>query len=760
MRIRTQLLAAVAGASLVALVIVAALLHGAQRSAAGLQAQADNQDVARALANLLALTQELTVYGGERATTQWHAQHARLVQTVEGALARSLPAQPARLSLGELRERVLDLQPLYARLVQAFAGPDSDLAQRRRELMVERLVSEMQELVDARHRWGTAIAAEQRREYRVVAAIVLAAAAALVLLLVGLVVAVARRGLVPLARLQAAASAIERGDLSVRCESRSDDELGATARAVNAMAQSLLAANAALRESEQRYQLAVAGAEQGIWDWNLTRDLLYLSPRAQQLLGIEPGEAVRGRRRWLALQRCHEEDRPAVRAAIGAALRGDTRLFEVEHRAELPSGAVRWFRYRGAAVRDASGRAYRMAGSMEDVTERRLAQAERERLAARLRQAQKLEAMGTLAGGIAHDFNNILGAVLGFGEMAQQESREGTALRRHVDAVMTAGLRAKALVARILLFSRAGMGETVPVPVQATVTETLDQLAVSLPPGVQLERELEGGDAAVMGDPTQVHQVVMNLCTNAVQAMPRGGRLTVTLCIVQVDEPLTVTTHVLRAGTYLRLGVHDTGTGIARTVIDRIFDPFFSTKGVGAGTGLGLSLVHGIVADLDGGIDVASEVGRGTTFSVYLPRHGTATVACVADEGTLPRGRGQTVLLVDDEEVLVQVGEEMLARLGYEPVGFACGSQALEDFRREPRRYDAALLDEAMPGLAGTELALQMRELSPRLPIVLMSGYVTPELAARAQAAGIAEVLAKPLASGDIARSLAGALGP
>jgi CheY-like chemotaxis protein len=253
-----------------------------------------------------------------------------------------------------------------------------------------------------------------------------------------------------------------------------------------------------------------------------------------------------------------------------------------------------------------------------------------------------------------------------------------------------------------------------------------------------------------------VHQVVMNLCANAVQAMKSAGTLTVTLDQAQLDAP-QCTTCVLAGGSYVRLCVSDTGSGIAAHLLERIFDPFFTTKEIGVGTGLGLSLVHGIVTDLGGGIDVRSSLGEGTTFTIYLPWQ-----SCVAPtqsvEESAPPGNGETVLLVDDEEALVRLGEEMIADLGYEPVGFTSSVAALQSFRDAPARFDLVLSDEAMPEMTGSELARSIREIRGDIPIVLMSGYVTPALTQRARDAGFADVLAKPLVARDIARSLAEAI--
>jgi CheY-like chemotaxis protein len=375
-----------------------------------------------------------------------------------------------------------------------------------------------------------------------------------------------------------------------------------------------------------------------------------------------------------------------------------------------------------------------------------------------LQQAAKLEAIGRLAGGIAHDFNNILSAILGYGELAQYKLGEGNAVRRQLDQVMQAGARGKGLVDRILAFSRSGMGERVPVHVESVVEETLELLAASLPAHVHLERQLEAADTAVVGDATQLHQVAMNLCTNAVHAMAYGGVLTVVLDRVAVGERRLLSHGTLCAGRYVRLSVSDTGSGIPPAALERMFDPFFTTKRVGDGTGLGLALVHGIVADFGGVIDVATQVGVGTTFTIWLPAAGETPRLLAKPAGELPQGHGETVMIVDDERALVALAEETLAELGYEPVGFDSSVAALQAFRAEPKRFDLVLTDETMPDLTGTELAREIRQLRPDISIILMSGYSGTQLSERAQAAGIIDVRRKPLVRRDIAEPVARAL--
>jgi CheY-like chemotaxis protein len=363
--------------------------------------------------------------------------------------------------------------------------------------------------------------------------------------------------------------------------------------------------------------------------------------------------------------------------------------------------------------------------------------------------------MGTLAGGIAHDFNNILGAILGYGEMALRDAPKGSRLARDLDSIVVAGERGRALVDRVLAFSRSAVGERVPVHVEKVVREALDLISAKLPPNVTLHAKLHAGAAAMLGDATQVHQVLMNLATNAVQAMPLGGTLRVSLDAVRIDAAPPPAIGSLAEADYLVLKVADTGTGIAPEIVDRIFDPFFTTKEVGTGTGLGLSLVHGIVAELGGAIDVASRPGAGSTFTVYLPRSGDALDSLQIDEPELPRGDGQRVLVVDDEEPLVRLTTRTLEELGYAPTGFTSSTAALAAFRADPQRFDALITDERMPGMSGSALIREVRGIRERIPVVLMSGFVGGAMAGRAREAGAEEVLKKPLSARELATSLA-----
>lgn len=519
--------------------------------------------------------------------------------------------------------------------------------------------------------------------------------------------------------------------------------------------QRIAAGERALAESEERYALAMEGANEGHWDWDLASDRLFLSPKMKLLDGQRADSAIESRSAWLARIDIHPEDRPRFESAIRDHVQGRTPNFECEYRVRQPQGDWRWLLARGRCLIGAEGKPVRLVGSAIDVTAQKRAQLDKEQLEAQLRQSQKMEAIGTLAGGIAHDFNNILGAILGYGELAHQHGAADGALRRYLDNVMHAAERAKLLVERILGFSRSGLGDRSAVNVGCAVGETLELLEASLPAGIRLERRLQAGDAAVMGDATDLHQLAMNLCTNAIQAMEHGGVLSVSLERAELGASRRFLHGSLPPGPYVRLIVGDTGSGIAPEVLERIFDPFFTTKGVGAGTGLGLALVHGIVADLGGAIEVSTRAGEGTVFDIWLPVAGEAPPPAAAAAPDLPRGGGETVMIVDDEPALVALAEEIVARLGYEPVGLHSGGAALAALHAAPERFDLVLTDESMPELAGTALAQAMRRLRPDLPIILMTGRADAPLAARAAASAVNETLRKPLRQRELAEALA-----
>ncbi len=436
---------------------------------------------------------------------------------------------------------------------------------------------------------------------------------------------------------------------------------------------------------------------------------------------------------------------------------GENRHTSVETRRIRSNGGRLHVSELGAPIRGAGGNIASYA-IYRDITERKLAEAERAKLESRLRQAEKLEAIGTMAGGIAHDFNSALTAILRYAEMARTLAPEAGALRRYVGNVLSAANRARTLVDQILTYSRTTRGKHGVVNAVVVVHEALDLVRASLPADVDLKVELPATGATVIANSTQIHQLVTNLCSNSVHAMRAGGTLSVALGIVDIAQDRELSHGLLAAGHYVRLSVQDTGCGMEPTVLEHIFEPFFTTKELGLGTGLGLALLQGIVSELGGAIDVESRTGAGSAFHLYLPRSDADAIGTMEAVVSLPKGAGQRVLLVEDERPLMLLAEEMLATLGYEPAGFTRPAEALDEFRADPSRFDAVVVDYLMPDITGSELTKHLRVTRADIPIVLMTAYEGPVLLQEAFAAGIEHIITKPLALQQLAEVMTKAL--
>ncbi|MDM8549500.1 response regulator [Desulfobacterales bacterium HSG2] len=369
----------------------------------------------------------------------------------------------------------------------------------------------------------------------------------------------------------------------------------------------------------------------------------------------------------------------------------------------------------------------------------------------RLRQAQKTEAIGTLASGIAHDFNNILFPIFGYTQMTMRELSEESSARSNLEEVLKAAKRAKELVRQILTFCRQSEKEQKRMELQPLIKEVLKLLRASLPANIGIHRNIDGKCGPVLADPTQIHQVMMNLCTNAYSAMrEKGGTLEVTLKEIEFGPDNAAFQSHIPAGSYLKLTVSDTGHGMTNEVAERVFDPYFTTKDIGQGTGLGLSAVHAIVKNHNGFITVHSEAGKGTAFHVYLPVvTGFVAPEAVSDK-SLPGG-DESILVVDDEEQTVHMEKQMLEQLGYHVTARNTVSAALEAFNREPENFDLVITDMIMPGMTGLELSEKIMRLRPDIPIILCTGFSERSTEEKAKAMGIREYVAKPLLQGEIA---------
>lgn len=380
-----------------------------------------------------------------------------------------------------------------------------------------------------------------------------------------------------------------------------------------------------------------------------------------------------------------------------------------------------------------------------DISELKKAQQEKEDLEIRLRQTQKMEAIGTLAGGIAHDFNNILAAIMGYSEMALMDIAEENPARDNIKQALHAALRARDLIKQILAFSRQTGNEPKALQFHQVVNEALKLIRASLPATVTIRQSIANQTDYVLADPIQMHQVIMNLCTNAHHAMAdTGGELALTLDRVELGSEMASKFPSLQSGSYLRLTVSDTGHGMDAKTIERIFDPYFTTKARGKGTGLGLAVVHGIIKNHGGAVVVKSEIGKGTTFEVLLPRATPEVQSELKETGAFQSGT-ENVLFVDDEKILTDLVKNMLEHLGYHVVAKTDSVEALEAFESEPDNYDLVITDMTMPKLTGDALAKKIKAIRSEIPIIICTGYSEVLNKAKAKSMGISGYLMKPI---------------
>ncbi len=391
--------------------------------------------------------------------------------------------------------------------------------------------------------------------------------------------------------------------------------------------------------------------------------------------------------------------------------------------------------------------------SIVDITARKKAEADRHALEEQLRASQKLEAIGTLAGGIAHDFNNILAAIVGYAELLREEVKSEQARADLADLLSFAD-RGKQLVQRILLFSRREVRDRRPLALTTPVNDALKLLRATLPTSIEIDVQSEPVTSRVLADPTSVHQLLMNLATNAAHAMPGGGRIAISLEPCYVRDSIARANPDLHEGPYIKLAIQDNGTGIDPAIRNRVFDPFFTTKAPGQGTGLGLAIVHGIMAEHGGTVRLESEVGRGTRVECLFPALEAEPSEVVASEPEAPRGHGERVLLIDDEPAVGRTAQRRIIALGYAVTLDSDPRIALKRFEAAPRDFDIVVTDYTMPAMNGRDLAARIHAISPGTPILLTTGFVDDLPVEDAAAAGIRGLLRKPATMLELANVL------
>jgi PAS domain S-box-containing protein len=502
----------------------------------------------------------------------------------------------------------------------------------------------------------------------------------------------------------------------------------------------------ALRDSESRFRQLAESLPQLVWTCEPNGECDFLSRQWLEFTGVPAAEQLGFG--WLA--QIHPADRDDIISGWRSAVSRGT-----DHRSEFRirrhDGTYRWFDTRATPVFDAAGNIIKWCGCNTDITDRRLAEE------AQLR-SQKLEALGVLAGGIAHDFNNMLLVIQGNAQLAGLQTGEKHEAQVHLTEILNASERAGDLVRRILAFSRPQKTKHKLLQLASVIEDALKLVRPTLPATIEIRTSLAAHVAQVEADVTQIHQIIVNLATNAAHAIgTRAGLIEIRLDEVEVPaEVLLSGTADVRPGRYARLCVRDNGCGMSRETLVRVFDPFFTTKPVGQGTGLGLSIVHGIVQGAGGAVTVESEPDKGTTFQLYFPAAQSENDASTAG-GALPlvNGSGQHVLFVDDEEAVVRLATLALTRRGYRVTACSDATAALRHFRRDPQAFDAVVTDLSMPGLSGFDCAREILKLRPDVPIVLASGYVRPEDEVTAKRIGIRAVVGKPAALDELGSLLA-----
>ena len=503
-------------------------------------------------------------------------------------------------------------------------------------------------------------------------------------------------------------------------------------------------AEEALRESEEKFKTLFNSANDAVYIHDFHGEMFEVNQVACNRLGYSHDELSRMALTGLAMP----EQVPLVIEKLKELQEKEYLRFETAHvdlhgnimPVEIISQTIE---YNGKQA---------VMSTARDISERKQAEEEKRKLEARLIQAHKMEAIGTLAGGIAHDFNNILAAIMGYSELVELDLSKEDRASDNLGEVLKAANRAKQLVRQLLTFSRQSEPEPKPLQMTPIVKEALKLIRASIPATIKIRQEIHCEPDIVLADDVQIHQVLINLCSNAAHAMQgNGGLLNVKLVNLELDAEDLLQYPNLRAGPYIRLSVSDTGCGMDREIKERIFDPFFTTKGPGEGTGMGLAVVHGIVNSHGGAITVYSEPDQGTTFHVLLP--GVDGKAPVKDEKMVSLLRGsERILLLDDEKTLVTMGERMLKRLGYRVVPQTSSVEALEAFRAQPDKFDLVITDQTMPDMTGEHLSRELMNIRSDIPIILCTGYSQIISEKDARAMGIAGYIMKPMVMRELAR--------
>lgn len=496
---------------------------------------------------------------------------------------------------------------------------------------------------------------------------------------------------------------------------------------------------ATLRESEEKYRTVLEGTPDPVVVYDIEGKVIYLNPSFARVFGWTLEECFGKKMDDYVPEGAWKETKKMIEMAIsGKSFSGiETTRYNKEKNTIHVSIS-------GAIYRDQKGNPIGSVVILRDITERK-------KLEIQLEQANKMKAIGTLAGGIAHDFNNILSIIIGNAELALDDVPEGKPAYFNIYEIRKSCIRARDIVRQLLSFARKTEVVKKPIKLVPVIKDSIKLLRATIPMSIDVRQNMEDTFDNILADPTQIHQIMINLCTNADHAMPDGGILEVSLKNMELDEDNASQYPDLNPGRYVDLTVSDTGHGIPKEDIDCIFDPYFTTKEFGKGTGMGLSVVHGIVKSYGGTISVKSELGKGTSFSIFLPVVEKEAVAEIETDEELPTG-SERILFVDDEESIVFVGRNRLDRLGYKTEAQMNPDKALKLFRNNPDQFDLVITDMTMPEMTGEQLAKEVLKIRPDMPIIICTGFSEKIDDEKAKEIGIRQYVEKPLNRSDLAK--------
>jgi PAS domain S-box-containing protein len=498
-------------------------------------------------------------------------------------------------------------------------------------------------------------------------------------------------------------------------------------------------AEAALKQSEQRYRKILENVLVGVYQVALDGKFIFANQKMVEMFGFSSYEELKA---IDSIARLYARPQERTRAIDDITRDG---FFVGEREFKRKDGHHIWIRLNIRKTTTKEGGVI-LEGLMEDVTQIRTMEAQ-------LQQAQRLEAIGTLAGGIAHDFNNILASIIGFTELSLGDVEKGSDIEDNLHEIYTAGKRAKDLIKQILVFARQSGEQLIPVRVDSIIKEVLKLIRPSIPTTIRNQTKIES-DSLILGNPTQVHQILMNLCTNAAKAMEdKGGILDVGVKDVTIENDSNMHKAGLKPGNYIELKVTDTGVGIPPDIIDSVFEPYFTTRATGEGSGMGLAVSQGIVASYGGKIIVESKAGKGAIFTTYLPVTQKPKLQRSSATDALPRGK-ERILFVDDEDSIVKMSRRLLEQLGYSVTTMTGSVAALELFRSKPADFDIVISDMTMPDMTGDKLAIELIKIRPNIPIILCTGFSKKMSEKKAAEIGIKAFAHKPVVKADLAQTV------